>query len=339
MKVRNGSAGEMRTAIGVVLVVCILVGGCKVEWGGSRLALENPAAAADSAAAPKPAVLPAGPILFLVRLEGDGRAMAAPIARLGERMESLPLPDSLDGRYRAAFDSAFLRSGMEFRLRAGGRRIGTLVLEGPPKVVDAHCLSVAAAAALLLPGQPVPRTAFTLSTDLPRPPAAPAVRRPDRRMAVAGPVLAEQLIGGTRAYLARRASLKAVGWDEDSLPRMAATYLVADSLRPGPPVGDAVSLFFLARYERGRGYVPTWTELRRYSSGEDKEAFEYLDWLRTPRERVDFLRRFDGEGVSLAASLLPRDAPERGRHIDWVEGKRCRALRLLEEAAARRPER
>ena len=135
--------------------------------------------------------------------------------------------------------------------------------------------------------------------------------------------------GENRPYLAQRAGLQAVPWAGDDQPAMAATYLVNDGLANEPPANAASSLFVLARFDRTRGYVPEWSEVRRYGNGTDREAFTYLGAMAGSAGRVDFVTRHDGSGVSLAASV----ADEGGRDIDWTEGRGvCSALALVDIA-------
>ncbi len=113
----------------------------------------------------------------------------------------------------------------------------------------------------------------------------------------------------------------------DTLTGMTATYLIADSLSPGPPGPQAVSLFFMARFEPSRGFIPVWEEVRRYGTAEDKESFEeYFDWIMLPAGRLDLLRRFDASSLRLAAGLSASDGE---RSIVWVEDPSCPVLERL----------
>ena len=117
---------------------------------------------------------------------------------------------------------------------------------------------------------------------------------------------------------------------EGTTAAMAATYLINDSLAVGPPSGDAASLFFLARYEATRGFVPVWSEVRTYRSGDDKQALAYLDWLELQGTRFDFVRLFDGTGERLSASRAPdgwRESLElTDRELDWTGSSTCPAI-------------
>jgi hypothetical protein len=336
MKHTRARAG--RTLAGVVLLATTA---CEIEWGGGSIAFEDPAPPTDTTAIAEEAdvrlaPIPDGPLLFLARLNPDGSARLVPVAGLhgeaiGADLTSVVFPDSVDEGYRARFDSTFLAAGAELQLHASGERIGTLILGASPVASAAGCPSVARGRALLMPGQTVPRYAFALPAVAGGgTPAIVSAIQPTRRMSVAGPVLAERLINDPRAFLAQRVALTPVQLRDDTIPGMAATYLVSDSLAAGPPAGDAISLFFLAQFDAATGYRPLWQEVRRYNSATDKEVFEYLDWIRLPAGRLDVLRRYGGTGVGLATSLLPEASGPGSQEVGWVEPAECSALELLE---------
>ena len=126
--------------------------------------------------------------------------------------------------------------------------------------------------------------------------------------------------------------MQAVPWAGDDRPAMAATYLVNDNLAEAPPANSASSLFVLARFNTVRGYVPEWSEVRRYGNGRDREAFTYLGAMAGSAGRVDFVTRHDDAGVRLVASVA--DDGERG--IDWMEeDNTCSAISLLDVAGLR----
>ncbi len=327
----------MAATSAILMLAAATIGGCKVDWAGGSISIENPVPPPDStetgeALEPEQIPLPPGPHLHLVRLQPDGAARLVPVAQIAPAGQTDPLPPSPifteDPSFRARFDSAFLAPGTELDLLARGGRIGTVVLGGIARG-SASCPSVASGWAIVSPGQDVPAWAFAVPTGTP--PATPPRRieapAPTSSMSVAGPVLAERLIGGDRAFLARRASLTPVELSGDTLAGMAATYLIADSLAIGPAGDRGVSLFFLARFEPTRGFIPVWEEVRRYGAPEEKEVFEYLDWISLERGRLDVVRRYDASTVRLAASLIP---PDGDREIVWVEPEGCDALRRLE---------
>jgi hypothetical protein len=275
--------------------------------------------------------LPEGPLLYLVRLgssTGEAEVVATASFRDG-RPGGLGVPAAIDDAYRVRFDSAFYAPDTELTLHAGGQRVGSLIIDGGAVTPDLNCLSVATGRALLIPGSPVPDYAFAWHDGSPGGMAgAYPVLEPDDRMRTFGPVLAENLLrqgGENRPYLAQRAAMDGVAWPGDDRPAMTATYLVNDDLEREPPSNAASSLFVLARFESARGYVPSWSEVRRYGNGEDREAFTYLGAITGPAGRVDFVRRHTGTKISLAASLDGDD-----REIDWSEEGGCSALELVE---------
>ena len=323
------------------LAMLAAAGGCAVEWGGGEISLENPAPPPDTtsvgeALEPEQLPLPDGPFLYAVRLDTQGAGRLIPIAGFtgspdtGGDLElaELSIPDAEDPSFRARFDSVFLAPGLELDLLARGGRLGSLVVEGVARTGVGRCPSVGTARALLIPGQDVPTFAFAA------PAGAGGAATPTRvppvaatnSMNVAGPVLAEQMIGGDRAFLARRQSISPFALVGDSLAGMAATWMIADSLAPGPPGEEAVSLFFMARFEPTRGFIPLWQEVRRYDSAEDKEALEYLDWIQLGAHRLDFVRQYDASTVRLAASIIEEGED---REIDWLEPTGCRTLARL----------
>ncbi|MCG8467814.1 MAG: hypothetical protein MJB57_06325 [Gemmatimonadetes bacterium] len=310
-------------------ILLLTTSGCDVEWGGGYITLENPAPPPDTTVAeedlePEQIPLPTDPHLHLVRLEPDGAARSVPIASFGP--EDPPFGDVLvpeaDPSYRARFDSAFLAPQSELELLSRGVRIGTLVLDGRSRSGAGACPSIATGQAVVSPGQSVPSWALaapvgTTTTGLPQR-IAPLQVEPG--MARASPVLAENLIGGSRAFLAQRMALAPIRLIGDSLPGMTATYLIADSLAAGPPGENAVSLFFVARREPTRGFVSIWEEVRRYDAADDKESFEHLDWTRLANGRVDALRRYGGASVRIALALT---AEAGASEIVWTEPAEC----------------
>lgn len=337
---RGTRLAARRGALAALLPLVVLAaGGCEVDWGGARLELEDPAPPPPEPEAPeatreeRPEPLPSGPLLYAIRPTADGAALVTPVAALppeGGAPVPLELPEPLPDEFRARFDSAFLRPGSELAVQRWGRRIGSVVLGGAREPADPACPSVADGILLLPPGQEAPRTAPALAPELsPSIPERVASLEPVRGMTRAAPVLAERLIGGDRAFLARRVSLQAIRIAGDTAPAMAVTYLIDDSLAAGPPAGEAISLFYLAGYEPARGYVTRWSELRRYEAAEEKEAYEYLDWARTPGGRLHLLRLYGGGSVRLAGAFVPEGGDEGEARVEWREPDRCPTLARL----------
>jgi hypothetical protein len=313
--------------------------GCEIEWGGATVHLEDPSplpeepAATEAAAEPVEIPLPEGPLLWAVLSTGNaGESLAMPIARLAEGVPvDLEYPEPPPEGYRERFDAAFAIEGTELVLGATGSRVGSLVLAGPPLVLDAGCPSVVQAQALVLPGAALPAVSFGLGPGLALGAvSAPASAVVDNRIRTFGPVLAEQLLrqgGEDRPFLAQRADLVAVPWPGDQRPAMAATYLINDSVEGPGPTGDATSLFFLARFGPS-GYLADWSEMRTYSGqAGTREIFTWVGSAPLPGGRLDLALRSDGATRRLVASV-DSDNPDRG--IAWTEGARCPALELLE---------
>jgi hypothetical protein len=311
---------------------------CDVEWGGTSVALIDPAPVPEpsdtTATAVVEAPLPVGPLLYALRSTGSRTVYrVTPVARLiGDSLAPLGLPDDLSRDYRARFDSTFLARGSELVLQSGGRRIGSAVIGGTTAVGDVMCPSVASARVLVLPGETPPTSVFGVPSGLvlqaPGPLVVPQI---DDRIRTFGPILAEELLrseGETRPFLAQRASLTAVAYPGDQRPAMAATYLINDQLGEPPPAEEAVSLFYVARFEPASGYVPVWSEVRRYGDGRGRrEVFTWADAILVPEGRVDLVHRHGETGSVLAAS--PDEGLEGQRRIVWVEGERCASERLL----------
>jgi hypothetical protein len=317
--------------------------GCEIEWGGATVHLEDPSpppeepAATEAAAEQVELPLPAGPLVWVVRATGNaGEVLAMPVARLdGGVPVDLEYPEPPPEGYRERFDAAFAAEATELVLGASGSRVGSLVLAGPARVLDAGCASVVPAQALVLPGTSLPAVSFALGPHLAMGAvSAPASAVVDNRIRTFGPVLAEQLLrrgGEDRPFLAQRADLVAVPWPGDQRPAMAATYLINDAVEGPGPTGAATSLFFLARFGAS-GYVADWSEMRTYSGqAGTREIFTWIGSAPLPDGRLDFAVRHDGANRRLVASV---DSDDPARGIAWTEGARCPALELLEGSTA-----
>lgn len=320
------------------LLAAAAVAGCDVQWGGGHIALERPqqpgaAAGSTGVAAPPPVPLPEPPFAYVVRLEPDGQATAVPFARVaGGGLQGLSWPSDADAAYRARFDSAFTRPGATLSLQIAGRHAGTLIVSGTRTPVNAACPSVVDAQALAIPGQEMPAYAFAVGpTEEEGLPGRVPVAELDDRTRTFGPILAENLLrasGVDRPYLAQRADLRSAALPGDTAPAMAATYLIGDTLAPVPPASSsAASLFYVARFEPARGYVPVWSTVHRYGSASDKRILAWLGSLGVGGSRYYMLRRVDGSDERIAAHLAGASA-----ELAWTEGGRCEALGSLENA-------
>src|SRR5690606_34805172 len=85
-------------------------------------------------------------------------------------------------------------------------------------------------------------------------------------------------------------------------PEMAATYLVGDSLAPGPADPQGYSVFYLADYQTERGYNPIYSEVHDYRE-DGKIALRLLDYLNWdddehPEMLLEVFKR-NGQGYAL----------------------------------------
>lgn len=324
-------------ALAACLALAATLSACDVEWGGATVRLEEPPPperpeGQEEGPESEPSVpLPNAPFLWAVALDADGGGRALPVARLTEAgLEGLGWPEAPPEGYRARFDSAQGVPGSELRLLARGRRLGTVVLEEGPGASSPRCPTAYPVRSLVPPGTELPSLAFAVRKDgggrIPGPLADTASTS---RMRTFGPILTERLFqeaGVGRAFLARPADLHAVGFAGDTVPGMAATYLVRDSLVAAPPPsGSSVSLFLLARFD-GTAYQPVWSSVRTYDDAAGKEILLHLDWLSLAVGRVDVLRRLDAEGSRLVALRGVDDGDGR---ITWTESGSCRSLDAL----------
>lgn len=336
---------------------------CDVEFGGASLSLREPSvpsagttATRSDTAGPEPSAatpLPGGTQLLVTRLDPSGQALMVPAARAADGSPApTAWPADADSTFPRRFVDAFLRPGSELPLHASGRRIGTVIPSERRLWPEPGCPPVAAGIALLLPGLEPPEHAFAFTPpDSVVRPERPSPPGSIRRLRSFAPILAENLLreaGFERAFLARRAALEPVTFADDTVPGMAATYLVNDSLAPGPPPpGASASLFFLARFAPREGYVPVWASARIYADTAGKVAYRHLGWIRLRGRRTDFVRRITADAVRIAAlstgaagSGGVRGAAGTrvrgglaGREPDWTEPGSCRALELLDAAA------
>lgn len=324
-----------------MLVAALLLTGCDVEWGGARMRLEEPALPERDAdtgeATPEPVVeLPDGPLLLGVRLDADGEARVAPVARITEGgLSPLETPEDPSSEYRRRFAATFQPPGRTLALRAGGGAVGTLILGEGSAPGNESCPLVSTGRALLPPGTRAPDFAFAVTPgDSLRLPLADPPPATVRRNRVFAPILAERLLqeaGVARPFLAARARIDAVRFPGDTIPGMASTYLIGDTLAPVPPTsGNAASLFFLARYDRTEGFIPTWTRIRAYSSPDGKETLAYLGRMELAGSRTYFLRRLTADGQQVVAFREEEPSGE----LWWEEPEEgCRVLDVLEPGA------
>lgn len=319
------------------LAVVLALTGCDVEWGEATVELEEPPPPErpedeepDPGAEPT-VPLPSGPFLWTVELDPDGGGRAWPVARLTDAgPDTLGWPEVPPEGYRARFDSIHAAPGTELHLLARGRRLGSVVLGDGGAAPSPGCPTAVPVRSLVPPGTDLPAWAFAVASEgageLPG--QLPAVAS-SSRMRTFGAIVTERLFeeaGVGRSFLARPADVRAVEFAGDTVPGMAATYLVQDTLAPLPPPsetsGSSVSLFFVARFD-GTGYEPVWSTIRSYDGPEDKEILVHRDWLQLAAGRVDLLRRVEADGTGLVGLLgVDGDDPR----LVWRERRSCSTL-------------
>ncbi len=329
----------------VLAAALLAAAACDVEWGGARVGLETPERPGSVDTARTEAEeddlppLPEGPLLHVVRVDGDGRATALPAARMTPAGPApLDLPDNPPEEWWERFADSLRAPGTELPLHATGRRVGTLILGAAGEPVNAECPAAAEGRVLLPPAAPVPGVAFAWTPtagERPRSPEPAARPASTRRLRLFGPILAERLLteaGVEQSFLARRAAFEPVAFPGDTAPGMAATYLIGDTLAPVPPRSDpAHSLFFLARFDPSDGYVPVWSRAATYRDTADKVVLSHLDWIVAPEGRVELLRRIDARGVRMASVRTGGEEPP--EEPGWIASGRCRVLETLGLAA------
>ncbi|MEN8144146.1 MAG: hypothetical protein ABFS14_04270 [Gemmatimonadota bacterium] len=310
---------------------------CDVQWGGAQIALVDPApeteTAEEASVPPERVSLPGEPLLFAIGL-APGGARAVPVARLlDDGLADLGASAGGDETFWPRFEQTLQAAGTELGLYAGGARIGSLVIDSLIGSGAGECPAAMSVSLLLTPGSVAPQAAFAHAVR-----AEPGIQpvrtgQVDNRMRASGPVLAERLLTGAgenRPYLAQRTSMQAIAYGADQRDALVATYIVNDRLDGPAPRGEASSVFFLARFEPSRGYVPVWSEVRRYGQGSGKESFTFLESFAAGFGRVDVLVRRDGQSHRLAAGI----ARQGDRQVDWLDPGTCEPLRMIGLAPA-----
>lgn len=322
-------------------LVLLLAAACELEWGGAEIGVETPERpGGPDTLQPTPTdtdlpPLPEGPLLHAVRVDPNGRALAVPAARMTvDGPGALDPPADVPAAWWERFADRFQSPGTELPLYATGRRVGTLVLRESRRPTSESCPSAVEGRALLPPGSPAPELAFAWTPAAGAkapPPEAPAPAQTSQRLRTFAPILAERILqdeGVERHFLARPARLAPVAFADDSVPGLAATYLIADTLAPVPPdPGTSTSLFFLARYDRSEGYVPVWSRTATYRDTASKEVLSHLDWLPADPGRVEMLLRTDARSTRLAAARTGAEGAS--GELDWTASERCPVVDVL----------
>lgn len=269
--------------------------------------------------------LPVGPILFHVVRAEDG-PLLIPVAELsGDSLRTIRQPPEVAAEtYQSRFRETALPIGGQFRLFRRGAAVGTFIIDGhgPANAcgvpIATGNLSVVAAAA------DAPQF-LGFAAGL-----SPEVRGQYNPPQITGSIttyasiVAEKLIlqaglPRPRSWTGAQKDLDAVQVMEGAHPEMSATYLVGDSLAPGPSDPQGYSVFYLADYETARGYNPVYSEVRDYRRvGKQAPALvDYLDWNAQPG--ADILLQVHGRSGSWYEAISQR----RGRWAKVWTGERC----------------
>lgn len=268
--------------------------GCdNVQWGGADLAIVPPPPKGTTATGTTVTLegerIPNGPILYYVRLVGNGGTIV-PIGEIaGDSLRPLRPTRSWEN-FGERFIAEFLRHGTEFALYHNGMRAGTYVVQGASVPDASVCprLPVGTGSLELRSGADSATEFLALAKT-----QAPEVRNgiggaipPTRGMQVVGPILAERMLRARRAPLPGNwqramAQLKPFPLAGAADPGFAATFLVDDTLGPGfDDVG--YSLFFVAIPQGQVGYDTAFVQFHPYERGGKAapRVVDYLDWNR-----------------------------------------------------------
>lgn len=287
---RGRSVSLMITAILAVAPACD-----NVSWGGADVAVVPPpprSVAAPGEASPlAEEELPEGPILYYVARSGSGATMV-PVGEItGDSMMTLRAQS--DPRLFAdRFIAEQLRQGSEFVLFRDGVRVGTLVVQSAAAPAGDACTALPrATGSLELSPQAAGTTEFLAVSQL----HAPQVpRRIEPRLETTGnmrfvaPILAERMLRSRAAQLPaswQRAmrQVKPFPVTTGQAPAFAATFLVGDTLGPGPPGPGSYSLFFLAVPSPAQvGWDTVFVDFHDYArqGKASPRVIDFLDWDR-----------------------------------------------------------
>jgi hypothetical protein len=281
----------------------VSLAGCEVEWGGVQVEVgkpefERPASLESRLDTVVPAALrmPQGPLLFHVRrIDAAGRATIEPVAELadGELRAVGPEDAGRADEYAAEFVARYYGADRPYILFRDGARVGTFYTRTPRVSGSGVCLELRADGWVeLRPGTD------TLSEFTAWPPGA---RSGADTLRV--PTYREDMITLSQV-LARRGVTEAEvpgAWrfrPPDDLRALvvgtgrfgfAATFVVGDTLAPGPPADSAGVVFVVADYSPAVGYFPLYFEARWYGPG-GKRAVRWVD-------QVELVNGPDGEWV------------------------------------------
>lgn len=271
-----------------------------VQWGGSDIDIVPPPPAAGNAPVEPDAQvfadlgMPTGTVLFHLTRDGNNTQLI-PVAEVsGDSLRTLRRPAGVSPEaYQTRFREAVIPQGAQFEVFRRGAEVGTFVVQDVAGVTPC--------------GVPIARgnlTTVAAAADVPQFLAFRSGLAPDTRgeyspPQISGPIrtfaslVAERLVlqnglPRPRSWPGAQRDLQAIEIRQGSNPEMAATYLVGDSLAVGPADPQGYSIFYIADYDRKRGYTPIYTEVRNYAQGEKAapQLVDYLNWDRDPEEEI-----------------------------------------------------
>lgn len=297
---RRRARGRLRSATCFLpsLILSALAACDNVEWGGADIEIVPPPPSARmTPIAPDEQVfaefgLPRGPVLFHL-IQSDQGTRLIPVAEVsGDSLRTLRRPAGVSP---AAFEARFVETvtppGAQFDIYRNGAKVGTFVPQRQGPVTQCGVPTTIGNATLVAAAADEPQfLAF-------RQGLSPAVRGEYSPPQINGSIrtyasiVAERLIlqaglPRPRSWQGAQRDLQAVEIAQGGNPEMAATYLVGDQLQVGPADPQGYSVFYLADYDRQRGYSPIYQEVRDYRQG-GKAAPALVDYLNWDQDEGD----------------------------------------------------
>lgn len=274
-------------------IVTALPGCDNIDWGGAEVGIvPPPPRAVEQVAEPEgPQVerVPAGPILYYVRPDNEVHATVVPLGEITAR-ELRPLEATASWEaFGTQFIGRHLREGTELSLFRGGARVGTLIVQTGMVPGPEVCPQVPRARGVMELVAGVERDGDFLAMAKPQAPtglASPLPPEPTPVMRRLAPILAERLLRERRAPLPgnwQRAMAQLRPFPMANLPdaAFAATFLVGDTLAPGP-AQEGHSLFFIGEPVPRLGFDTAFVRFTVYA--QDGRAaprlVDFLDWTR-----------------------------------------------------------
>lgn len=314
------------------LIVTALVSCDNVQWGGADVEFVPPPPAFDrEPVAPDAQALaelgmPTGPVVFHLVRSGT-QARLIPVAELlRDSLHSLRRPaDVSPAAYERRFRETVIPVGAQFEVFRRGAPVGTFVVQAATPVTA--CGVPTASGSLTTVAAAADATAFLAF----RRGLAPEVRAEFAPPQVTGSIrtyasiVAERLVlqnglPRPRSWPGAQRDVQAVELVGGSNPEMAATYLVGDSLAVGPADPQGYSVFYLADYDRARGYNPFYSQVHHYArSGKAAPLLiDYLNW--DGREGPEVLLQVFGQQQSWYEVI---SQPRPGRWQRLWQAERC----------------